>query len=1114
MQILGTVGTLLLLMVSDGTAQNQQLVSSANRQGSDRRSAQNAPLRDVVEGSVRGPNGQAVSAALVMAQRSDAHATALQTRTDAGGHFRLDIGRSGTFVVTVVAPGLAPKTIDRVRPGTRLTISLIKGGVIEGFVRDVGGRPVAEALITAQSGRRLTPDGDLNARQAEVRTDRSGRYRLESLDSDLYTIAAAASGFLRASKPNVRAGSTVNLVLVAGGTTLRGVVTTAGRQPIAGAIVRAEVEPRFFPRGPEAVTDTSGRFEIPGLLPGTYQLIAHARGFAPAIQSQVEIEDGASTADADLVLVTGATVLGKVLDTDGRPLRATLALQEAQGHPVAADLSDRLSGHTDLDGRFAIQRVPPGAYTFAVGVEKHGRSLLYVEVPTAQATVNIGSIVVERGLAITGRVVTERGAPVPEAIVSASEEPNTYGGPSLGARTDDQGLFVLTGLRASKYAISATAPGFGVAWVHSAQVGSHDIQLKLPGAGGITGLVVGDQSRPVDAYRVRLESVAQLGEDALDQALASADGRFMLDDVVPGKYSLHILVPDRAAIVLSGISVSSGRVSDIGTVHSSRGGTVVGSVVDATGVGIAGAAVRIRDAGRDRMDWLEGLVTDADGHFDAPGIGFGAVVVAATHPDYAPTELTTEITSDSPSAEARLVMERGGTIVGTARRRAGTPMSGYLVSISNPGGGPPVRTSDEGTFRIDHVPSGPAVVTLFAPISSVRSLSIMSRDVSVREAEVVTVEFVSREVLVSGGVSKDGEPLTGLLMEFIPARASLITMASNAANPFGADAARQPLHAVSRSDGSFRLMIDQPGQYEVVSRSADGRTRFRTVQLEIPDVASQTVEIDLTSITVAGAVFDQASQRPVVGATLQAVPKNPVAGIVLIGQTAPDGWFTIEMTEAGRYRLSVRAEGYAPSGLDIDVSRAGLNDIRIELERGVFIVGRVVDSGGSAVGGARVEAVAAVDTDAVSWAGSQTDSTGLFKLGGLARVPHNLCAGTPNGSFAIATNVLPEDDERPAVLSLAPGGQVQLVVTRRDGAPVPNVTVGVAKVNGARLAVPYGMGRSDASGSIRVFSPPGVVEVNVSTDTEEFVTTLSVAPGSTASGTVQLRSAGVKTANE
>jgi len=342
------------------------------------------------------------------------------------------------------------------------------------------------------------------------------------------------------------------------------------------------------------------------------------------------------------------------------------------------------------------------------------------------------------------------------------------------------------------------------------------------------------------------------------------------------------------------------------------------------------------------------------------------------------------------------------------------------------------------------------------------------------------------------------------MMEFIPARASIITMVTNAANFIRDDAAGQLLHAVSRSDGSFRLTVDQPGQYEIVSRSGDGRIRYRTIHVDIPDAESQTMEVNLTSIRIAGTVLDQTTQRPVGPATLEAVPKDIDGGTVLVAQSAADGRFSLDITKAGKYRLSAHAEGYAANGVNVEVSEAGLDDVRVELERGIAIIGRVVDSGGNGVGGVKVEGLAAADGDVNSWAISQTDSNGQFKLAGLAGVSHNLCAGIATGAFALATGVLPGDD-RPVVMSLASGGQIQLVVKGRDGAPVPNAIANIVRVNGARIAVPtYGMGLSDASGTLRLPAPAGVVEIGVNKDAETGVVSVSLGSGGVASATVQL----------
>jgi len=81
----------------------------------------------------------------------------------------------------------------------------------------------------------------------------------------------------------------------------------------------------------DAVTDAKGHFEIRDVLPGKYVLLARRSGYVNPAVNGVRLRDGGAeravtvgpgqrVENADLTLVPGAVVAGRVLDPDGKPL--------------------------------------------------------------------------------------------------------------------------------------------------------------------------------------------------------------------------------------------------------------------------------------------------------------------------------------------------------------------------------------------------------------------------------------------------------------------------------------------------------------------------------------------------------------------------------------------------------------------------------------------------------------------------------------------------------------------------------------------------------------------------------------------------------------------------
>jgi hypothetical protein len=113
-------------------------------------------------------------------------------------------------------------------------------------------------------------------------------------------------------------------------------------------------------RGPrKQVKDALGNFELDGLSPGRYVLVASAQGRPPTQSSAIEVESGRKTSGVRITVGKGATVSGTVTD------RATK--QAIAGVRVRLDgVSGAGAGGsttTDEQGRYSLEGVPTGAFS-------------------------------------------------------------------------------------------------------------------------------------------------------------------------------------------------------------------------------------------------------------------------------------------------------------------------------------------------------------------------------------------------------------------------------------------------------------------------------------------------------------------------------------------------------------------------------------------------------------------------------------------------------------------------------------------------------------------------------------------------------------------------------
>lgn len=187
----------------------------------------------------------------------------------------------------------------------------------------------------------------------------------------------------------------------------------------------------------------------------------------------------------------GGTVIGRVICNDSqRPARFAHVMIYAvpkQSKSVRGEINGRgwVQAQTDIDGNYVATEVAPGDYyVFAtVAGYEQPRNLLEAAVEAGAdilksipgfATVHVSSntttktdVFLNRGAAISGRVIWEDGSPITDAVVTLftkkSGDKRLQGGfgdigpPTIGtSTTDDLGRFRIAGLVAGEYVVTAT----------------------------------------------------------------------------------------------------------------------------------------------------------------------------------------------------------------------------------------------------------------------------------------------------------------------------------------------------------------------------------------------------------------------------------------------------------------------------------------------------------------------------------------------------------------------------------------------------------------------------------------------------------------------------------
>lgn len=1044
-----------------------------------------------LEVAVVDPAGRPVEGAVVLATPVYGAWAGAQLRTekvrsavtDKSGRATLEHLPRAPWAVEAHARGFASAHRERVSDSA-VELRLAKGLAVTGVIRDGATRaPVVGARVSVEEYRSLPEDWAQRAVAPAAVTDGRGLFRLDGLGARPATIVVRASGFGPARRESVRPGSRVEVYLFAG-PTLRGSVRDESGKALPGATVRVFSEGWNSPPPPEA-TDARGRFAVAGIEAGEYWAIARSGSRAPAV-APVTIAARDETV-LDLVVGDGGFVAGRVVDEAGRPLAgARLRPEVLDGRGLPAVVSESMAGESSANGSFALGPLPAGP--IGIGVAHRGYAPVRVTATVrSRESTDVRDVTLESGLAIRGRVRGRDRVGLAGVLLRAEAE-GAEPRATSDAETDADGAFEISGLPAATYAITAQAAGFAAGHA-KAPAGGDPIEIVLSPGGSITGRVVDAAGEPLAGVSVQGEAE---GDDAGERGSFwittgdAGDGRFTTNDTTPGTYALRVRASGAGEASRTGVKVVAGRTTDVGTIALERGGVVTGTVIDADGQGIPGATVlALRDVHNRRRDDPK-AETDAAGAFEIRGVRPGKVEVQVSHPAYVSGGASgVEVDPEKDPTPVRIVLVRGGRIEGRARHRDGRPFEDGRIMISSPGGagpaGEPPPLLPDGSFVAEHVPAGRAQVYLLARVPSHPSVGGSAglttfagaaiSEVEVHEGETVSVELVTREVVVVGRVTRGGQALGGVNVSVTSDNAAV--MAFMGQNPPAAVAPAGPplITATSREDGAYELVALAPGASQVEMRGAGQGFPLRRVDL--PDAERYELDLEVGEAGVTGVVVDKETGAPRAEAQLRLREANGEARQKGYATSAADGRFAIAV-EAGDYVLEATARGRRPWSQPITTAADAAPEVRIEMEPGLEIRGRVLDPSGRP---ADVRVYAVEPEGGKILASAATLPDGSFRVGDLGTAPCVLVGGSGSLGFAMRGGIAPGGD--PVTLALRPAGRVAVRLVSADGTPLKDAWPRVVGWDGVAFRdLPVGeTNRADAPGRFELIAPAGDVVV-------------------------------------
>ncbi len=749
-----------------------------------------------------------------------------------------------------------------------------------------------------------------------ARTDAAGRYALRLSASGEAPVRAAAAGYLTdravsspaATPHGSRQVPALALVPVAA---LQGLVVDASGKPLAGVELRAastarrasDVELRTHTQAP-------GAFRLSGLKPGdSYRLVASHDGFVPFRLTVPAPATGAAPTPLRIVLDRGRAAAGRVVDAAGKPVAgAEVRLLPAASDDLRIARETTVRALTDAAGAFRIDRLSPGAFDLRARAQGFAPTLVRrVSLPAGTAAADLGTLVLQRGATLDGRVVDGAGNPLAGATVQLTPPSglSVWDLPLEGEPggweqvTASDGAFSFAGLppAGTTVTLRAVHPGFTVRTLSSVAVpATEPVLLQLEVAASLSGTVADESGGPVAGANVLISEVSpDAGGDAgtrsrprsVGAAVSDADGHFTVDGLTPGHFRLLAAAAGYVNTTLDNLALpDGGELSGVDVVLR-QGATVQGTVFAPDGTPAPAAKVFAVDDAGSSGTALVGrpeTTSDGDGHYRLTGVAEGSKTLFAERSDVRPARLALRVEPGTNTADLHL--EAGAEISGVVTAR-GTGVSGAAVRLlpdddaaaqSPPA---PQVSAPDGTFRFAPVGDGRYKLVVEKP-----GYTMVAPDLPVR---IAGAPVTGLEIVLDRGGAVTGR-IVGLDFQDL---AKVQVVATSPVRPGQAGTVGY--------DGAYRVDGLAPGAWTLVATlPANGRRAGGNVTLgQGQEEASLDLEF-AAGYVLTGRV--EGGGVPVPGALVLVEGGDGSGGDTV---TAADGRFRVEGLRPGTYALTV-----------------------------------------------------------------------------------------------------------------------------------------------------------------------------------------------------------------
>jgi len=417
----------------------------------------------------------------------------------------------GTWDFAVKSDGhLAATVVEReIKDPTTLAVKLEPAFAIRGRVHR-NEIPVADAQVFI-----------LNGERQPIAIDANGKFEIPDLAPGKYTLRIMKSAELVDHKVEAKAPSTIDVALPAAGTLRARIVDAETREPVREFVLTIDEDTRHGESRNDGVVALT-------LSAGVYRVAATAVGYTPAEAIEVEVSEK-EPADVVIALDRGISISGRVTDEHGDPVADAAIFFERTERRRSSYRVGPNNAVTAADGSFTVTGLTPGTITATVRKEGFVPFMKPIEV----ASLTTLDVQLVRGMTIEG-IVRRGGKPASGVQIDASTP--ALGGTHQSTVSDANGRFVLSGLVAARYTVSAFTEEANaqVRDVDPTKTSELVLSLDPKPAGVLYGIVSGLPAN-LSGAKITRRAIFIEAQDRGVEGMIGDDGSYRIDEVPLGK---------------------------------------------------------------------------------------------------------------------------------------------------------------------------------------------------------------------------------------------------------------------------------------------------------------------------------------------------------------------------------------------------------------------------------------------------------------------------------------------------------------------------------------------------------------------------------------------------